>query len=271
MEKRKAGGRRSRAGRFPGQNNMGKFGPIWQRSMAADIRITVRRARWASTWQKKNSKTGLVIGIIAGVVGSVMLGAAVMGAILYPVISNLRENPSSSYDQDQTPAPSQSQGSAQGGEGDADAEIGGSAPVITDYSNPIPEIAESALQSVVGVTALQQQGGQLLASSRGTGFVISSSGYIMTNYHVISGGAQFIVTDHDGTEYEATFVGGDESLDVAVLKIDANLPALALGNSDDTRVGELVVAIGDPAGAGQNLTGTVTVGYGQRGKPRADV
>ncbi len=244
-----------------GQNNMGNSPYMAAQYGGGYQNYSAPRPGGPAHGKKKNSKTGLVIGIIAGVVGSVMLGAAVMGAILYPVISNLRENPSSSYDQDQTPAPSQPQGSAQGGEGDADAEIGGSAPVITDYSNPIPEIAESALQSVVGVTALQQQGGQLLASSRGTGFVISSSGYIMTNYHVISGGAQFIVTDHDGTEYEATFVGGDESLDVAVLKIDANLPALALGNSDDTRVGELVVAIGDPAGAGQNLTGTVTVGY----------
>lgn len=187
MEKRKAGGRRSRAGRFPGQNNMGNSPYMAAQYGGGYQNYSAPRPGGPAHGKKKNSKTGLVIGIIAGVVGSVMLGAAVMGAILYPVISNLRENPSSSYDQDQTPAPSQSQGSAQGGEGDADAEIGGSAPVITDYSNPIPEIAESALQSVVGVTALQQQGGQLLASSRGTGFVISSSGYIMTNYHVISG------------------------------------------------------------------------------------
>ncbi len=96
----------------------------------------------------------------------------------------------------------------------------------------------------------QGPGGQAQASSRGTGFVISSSGYIMTNYHVISGGSKFIVTDHDGTEYDATLIGGDENLDVAVLKIDANLPALAIGDSDSTRVGEMVVAIGDPAGAG---------------------
>ena len=107
----------------------------------------------------------------------------------------------------------------------------------------------------------QGPGGQMQASSRGTGFVISSSGYIMTNYHVISGGAKFVVTDHDGTEYDAKLVGGDENLDVAVLKIEANLPALAIGDSESTRVGEMVVAIGDPAGAGQNLTGTVTVGY----------
>lgn len=210
---------------------------------------------------KKKNKTGMIIGIIAAVLGSVMIGAAIMGAVLYPMFKTYQQSPGGSYSQSPLPSAPEASGGTQEG-GDPNADIGGTAPVITDYVNPIPEIADNSLKSVVGVTTMKQgPGGQAQASSRGTGFVISSSGYIMTNYHVISGGSKFIVTDHDGTEYDATLIGGDENLDVAVLKIDANLPALAIGDSDSTRVGEMVVAIGDPAGAGQNLTGTVTVGY----------
>ena len=218
----------------------------------------VPRAGQPNHARKKKNKAGLIIGIIAAVICAILVGAAIMGALLYPIFRDYQQTPSPSASIAPTPSASEGSGSA---DGDADASIGGTAPTITDQVNPIPEIAETALKSVVGVTTMQTQGGQLQASSRGTGFVISSSGYIVTNYHVIQGGEQFVVTDHDGNEYAGTLVGGDQNLDIAVLKIDAELPAVAIGDSDTTRVGEQVIAIGDPSGAGQNLTGTVTVGY----------
>jgi serine protease Do len=93
----------------------------------------------------------------------------------------------------------------------------------------------------------------------GSGFVISADGYILTNNHVVEGAEQVTVRLLDRREFKAKVIGSDPNTDVAVLKIDAtNLPPMALGNSDDARVGEWVLAIGNPLGEG--LTFTVTSG-----------
>jgi serine protease Do len=93
----------------------------------------------------------------------------------------------------------------------------------------------------------------------GSGFVVSADGYILTNNHVVEGAEQVTVRLLDRREFKAKVVGTDPNTDVAVLKIDAkNLPPMALGNSDDARVGEWVLAIGNPLGEG--LTFTVTSG-----------
>jgi serine protease Do len=93
----------------------------------------------------------------------------------------------------------------------------------------------------------------------GSGFVVSSDGYILTNNHVVEGAEQVTVRLLDRREFKAKVIGTDPSTDVAVLKIDAKgLPPVALGNSEDARVGEWVLAIGNPLGEG--LTFTVTSG-----------
>jgi serine protease Do len=93
----------------------------------------------------------------------------------------------------------------------------------------------------------------------GSGFLVSADGYILTNNHVVEGAEQVTVRLLDRREFKAKVVGTDPNTDVAVLKIDAkNLPPMALGNSDDARVGEWVLAIGNPLGEG--LTFTVTSG-----------
>ncbi len=93
----------------------------------------------------------------------------------------------------------------------------------------------------------------------GSGFVVSADGYILTNNHVVEGAEQVTVRLLDRREFKAKVVGTDPNTDVAVLKIDAkSLPPMALGNSDDARVGEWVLAIGNPLGEG--LTFTVTSG-----------
>jgi len=99
------------------------------------------------------------------------------------------------------------------------------------------------------------------AQTLGSGFIISTDGYLVTNYHVIKDASDIIVKMANKKEYkgdEVTVVGTDPRTDVALLKIESseNFPALAFGNSDDVRVGDWAIAIGNPF----HLEGTVTVG-----------
>jgi serine protease Do len=94
-------------------------------------------------------------------------------------------------------------------------------------------------------------------SGSGSGVIVSSEGYIVTNNHVIEDAAEIEVILNDNSKYTATVIGTDPSTDIAVLKIDAqNLHPIPLGNSDDLRIGEWVLAVGNPF----NLTSTVTAG-----------
>ncbi len=93
----------------------------------------------------------------------------------------------------------------------------------------------------------------------GSGFIVSADGYVLTNNHVVEGAETVIVRLLDRREFKAKVVGTDPNTDVAVLKIEArSLPPVALGNSDQARVGSWVLAIGNPLGEG--LTFTVTSG-----------
>jgi serine protease Do len=97
----------------------------------------------------------------------------------------------------------------------------------------------------------------------GSGFIISGDGYILTNDHVVSGSDQIRVYLTDRRYFDAELVGTDPFTDVAVIKIEADeeLPMLSLGSSDDVRVGEWILAIGNPGfGAGTSLDYTVTAG-----------
>ena len=85
--------------------------------------------------------------------------------------------------------------------------------------------------------------------SLGTGFLISSDGYIVTNYHVVGDADTVKVTLYNGDSYDAQYIGGDEDYDIAVIKIEAtDLPNVTLGNSDSLNVGDHVLAIGNPLG-----------------------
>src|SRR6056300_290483 len=96
------------------------------------------------------------------------------------------------------------------------------------------------------------------ASSSGSGVIVSSDGYIVTNNHVIQGAEKISVVLNKGKrEFEATVVGADPSTDLALIKIDkSDLPAIVFGNSDKVNVGEWVLAVGNPF----NLNSTVTAG-----------
>ena len=94
--------------------------------------------------------------------------------------------------------------------------------------------------------------------SLGSGFIISSDGYIFTNNHVVEQADKIVVKISDGKEYDATVVGRDANTDLALIKIKANgsLPVVEIGDSEKVRVGEWVIAIGNPFG----LEATVTAG-----------
>ena len=126
----------------------------------------------------------------------------------------------------------------------------------------VDQVYAANLGSVVGVNGDVKTNywGQVVSNPvAGSGFVITSDGYILTNYHVIDGVEDLKVSFADGTTYDATLVGGEEANDIAVLKIDATgLQTVVVGNSDDMKVGQQVVAIGNPLG---ELTFTLTAGY----------
>jgi 2-alkenal reductase len=92
----------------------------------------------------------------------------------------------------------------------------------------------------------------------GSGFFLDTDGHVVTNQHVVEGGVEFVVVLEDGRELPATLVGADPNSDVAVLKVDAPVPAIArLGDSDSLQPGQGVLAIGSPLGT---FTNTVTEG-----------
>ena len=136
------------------------------------------------------------------------------------------------------------------------ANLVSSSSTIERAPDSVAGIAQRVLPSVVSVTTNSSSGG-----GTGSGFVIDSNGYILTNNHVIAAvaenGGTIRVTLNNGDVYDGTILGRDSSYDLAVLKISANnLPALQLGDSDKIAVGDPVIAIGSPLG----LSGTVTLG-----------
>jgi putative serine protease PepD len=123
-------------------------------------------------------------------------------------------------------------------------------------ANSVAGIAKRVLPSVVSIEAKDADGG-----ATGSGFVIASDGYILTNNHVIANsvtsGGDIVVRLQDGTAYDATVVGRDASYDLAVLRVSNRaLTALQFGDSEKVAVGDSVLAIGSPLG----LQGTVTLG-----------
>ena len=127
--------------------------------------------------------------------------------------------------------------------------------VYTTQRQAIPQIYQYAY----GLPSERIQQGQ------GSGFVISADGYILTNNHVVSGATTVKVKFDSGDEYAAEVVGLDQGSDVALLKIDAKkaLPWLRLGSSEAARVGDWVVAVGNPLGLGHTVTAGIISAKGR--------
>ncbi|HEX2506416.1 MAG TPA: trypsin-like peptidase domain-containing protein [Gaiellaceae bacterium] len=134
-------------------------------------------------------------------------------------------------------------------------------PVDEAGSGLVGRIYENAAPGVVQVTSSVQQQG-LFGSAQegqalGSGFVIDKLGHIITNYHVVEGASEIYVNFSGNDRMKAELVGTDPSTDIAVLRIDANqraLTPLPLGDSGDVRVGDPVVAIGNPFGLDRTVT-----------------
>lgn len=141
---------------------------------------------------------------------------------------------------------------------------------IQEVDNPVVAIAQKCGPSIVGVTVkyvTQSLFGMLDdGGSEGSGIIYTSDGYIITNFHVIEAAVNNstatinITLPNEKESIPATIVGSDKVSDLALLKIDkTGLTAAELGNSSETKVGELAVAIGNPLGL--DFAGSVTVGY----------
>ncbi len=149
---------------------------------------------------------------------------------------------------------------------------------LRDFNNAIVDIAEQANPTVVTITTEQvvrmrqrspfsfffddprfEEEREFRRPGLGSGVIVSSDGYIITNNHVIDNADEISVIFYEGEEVDAEIVGTDPGSDIALLKVDRNdLPAIALGNSDNLRVGEMVMAIGSPLS--RDLAHTVSKG-----------
>ena len=140
----------------------------------------------------------------------------------------------------------------------AEAVAAASPSVVNIYSTKVVNkpahipLPDPTLQQFFAEILPQQQ---RLESSLGSAVIISSSGYLLTNNHVVEGAEQIVVALKDGRETSAGIVGRDPETDLAVLKIDLpDLPAITLGHSDKIAIGDVVLAIGNPFGVGQTVT-----------------
>lgn len=161
--------------------------------------------------------------------------------------------------------------------GYADVKLGADTPPVTfdtdasSFGQAFIETAKMVTPSIVQITVVSEREkdphGEFFffpfkdmpkeQKGSGSGIIISEDGYIITNNHVVENASKVTVGMYDKRRYEATVVGTDPLTDLAVIKIDeTNLPVVYLGNSDDLKVGQWVMAIGNPL----SLTSTVTAG-----------
>src|SRR5918995_4149225 len=163
-------------------------------------------------------------------------------------------------------------GQEQGQEQQDNSIDGGDATTNNNSSElSLPDLFSKVEKSVVQV-ASKEDTGISLGSRLGSGFVYDRNGHIVTNYHVIAGGTsegKVQITFLDGSTYNARLIGGDPFSDLAVLQLDGeNIPSyklvpLPIGDSTTLRVGELVVAIGNPFGLSGSMTEGIISGLGR--------
>lgn len=146
-------------------------------------------------------------------------------------------------------------------EGKRPTTVINTANIDTSKQMTAAEVYAANVNSTVGITTqvtTNYWGYTTQSAASGSGFIYSSDGYIITNYHVIESASSIKVTLYDGMSYDAQLIGYDESNDVAVLKIDAkDLTPVTIGDSSNLNVGDSVIAIGNPLG---ELTFSLTSG-----------
>ena len=198
--------------------------------------------------------------------------AAATGAVVVPLVSIAQHAPAAA------PAPQLVAGLPdftrlveQVGPGvvSVEAQIGSRQTAANDQQMPgqdeIPEIFRRMFPDFPGMPGGPggPQGGQR-GTSMGTGFIISTDGYVLTNHHVIDGADEVTITLSDRRELSAKVIGSDEQSDVALLKVAATgLPALRIGDSASLKPGQWVVAIGSPFGLDHSVTAGIVSAVGR--------
>src|SRR5205085_11740670 len=125
--------------------------------------------------------------------------------------------------------------------------------LLDAYSKTVSEVYTEVAASVVHIKNIgSQKDNRSGNESMGSGFLISSDGYLISNHHVAEGAQELWFTMHDGTSMKAEFKGSDPSTDIAILKIDGkNCKALAFADSSQLIPGQIAIAIGNPYGLQQ--------------------
>lgn len=194
-----------------------------------------------------NLFASIVIGLVTGIVTS--------AATTYLYINKVEQKTESSVDSNKSETVTNN----------------GTKYEITQVENPVVAIADVAGKSVVGVTVRSVSntvfGGTSTSDSEGSGIIYTADGYIVTNYHVIENAISnqsiskvYVTLPNSDEEIEASIIGADSVTDIAVIKIQKEgLSAATFDDSNNLKVGELVVAIGNPLG--RELAGSITVGY----------
>ncbi|KGK43110.1 hypothetical protein LH51_02065 [Nitrincola sp. A-D6] len=123
--------------------------------------------------------------------------------------------------------------------------------LVREPANPL--LSDPLFQQFFNIDRLPQQ--ERIQSSLGSGVILSADGYVVTNNHVISGADSIVVSLQDGRESLAQVIGSDPETDLALLKVNLNeLPSIVMNTSETLRVGDVVLAIGNPFGVGQTVT-----------------
>jgi S1-C subfamily serine protease len=133
--------------------------------------------------------------------------------------------------------------------------------LLDAYSQAVVTVAERVSPSVVNI---RTRGRVPRAEGAGSGVIIAPDGYALTNSHVVNGASHLEATTSDGRNFPARVVGDDPTSDLAVITLDADgLPAAELGDSDRLRVGQMVIAIGNPLGFQATVTAGVVSALGR--------
>jgi len=145
------------------------------------------------------------------------------------------------------------------------------APLLDAYSNTVIGVTQKVSDAVVQIKVKKKKIAQKRPAKKGqqpfgtgSGFIISSDGFIVTNSHVINGAIGIEVVLQDGRTFSGKLIGDDPATDIAVLQIDAkNLRPISFGNSDEVQAGQLAIAIGNPYGFQYTVTAGVVSALGR--------
>ena len=139
--------------------------------------------------------------------------------------------------------------------------------VQSDFQEELGEIKASTSSDFSGIIEDKIEGVVTIKTdvSQGTGFIITGDGYVVTNYHVMQGARSARITTYDNLQHSVILIGVDVNMDIALLKIKGSFNELNFGNSNEVRLGEKVLAIGNPLGLSFTVTEGIISAKGREG------